>query len=134
MLPCASFSVDPKLVEGAVPTPDMSVAAFDVAERRLMEELRGFAVALLEGDGDERVDVAVRARVPLERKHQALVWLDFAIDAAKPAFAGIARVDHAAIGAADAHIHLRLSALVFARAHPMLEMLRVGPKRKHDFG
>src|SRR5215204_272141 len=60
----------------------MAVASLDGGEWRLVEGLRGHAVLLCEGYGDERVHVVARVLVPGEGEDDTLVLHHFLDDAA----------------------------------------------------
>src|SRR6185436_13773937 len=78
------LDVDLLLVEQRIPPADMAVAARDAREWRLVECLERISVLLGKGNGHQRVAIATRVFVPLEREHDALILLHFADDTAKP--------------------------------------------------
>jgi hypothetical protein len=109
----------------------VAVATLGVAEGFLMERLRRLAVALFERDRHDRLDATGRPAVPSEREHEPLVADDLAIDAAEPALAVLLGLDHRAVGAAHAKVHLDVGAREPLGAHPVFHVLGVGPQREH---
>src|SRR5437588_1712862 len=102
----------------------MAVAPLDIEEGRLVECLNGLSVTLLKGDGDKRFDsCGWPFIVPGEGEDKAFVPYDLAIDTAEPILAMLGRLDHPAIGAADAEVDHRLGAGEILRAHPALHVL-----------
>src|SRR5215831_18622800 len=110
----------------------MAVAALDTEEGPLVDRL---AALLFERERDERLDARGWAViVPGERENEPLVLDDLAIDAAEPVLAMRWRCDHRAVAAADAEVDRYLGASEIRRAHPALQVFRLGPERKEQRG
>src|SRR5262249_17922571 len=105
-----------------------------IEEGPLVEGLHRLAALLFEGDRDKRLDARGRAVVPSERENEPLVLDNLAIDAAEPVLAVRRRYDRRAVGAAVAEVDLYLGAGEIRRAHPALQVFRLGTERKQQRG
>src|ERR1700720_941560 len=133
LLFCKLLKVDCFFVEGPVPAMDVAVARRGIAEWRLVECLDGLAAPFFEGDRDQHFNAGRRPLVvPGKCEHQALVLLNYAIDAAEPVLTTLLRFDQDAIGAPDAEIDCCFRTGEALRPHPSLEVSRVRPKCENE--